>query len=363
MALSRVTTWSSGDVLTAAALNGEFNNLINGGVAIVSPYTATMDANNKQTVNFILEKLAAALTPANTGRLYYRTDNLLPEYDTGTNTRTIPNFVWSGGRLTLSAPNLLFSPYANNLIPINGRLEIIPDAGVTIGVGGLAPTTTYQIYAFMSGATLTLETSATARAVQAGTGIPIKSGDATRTWLGVGITDGATAWTIPFSMWSPVVGAKGDLVAGLTANVGGRLAVGTDNQILIADSTQTLGIKWGTAQIFTKSYTSAQQTITAGGALTLAHGLSATPTLVQCRLVCTVGGGEGGYAQNDELFFSPIGLNTTVTGRGVSIVPDGTNLNVRYGSNANTFDIINKSDGTFFETTNANWKMVFRAWA
>jgi len=37
MAISRLTTWTSGQILTAAALNGEFNNLINNGVDLWSP--------------------------------------------------------------------------------------------------------------------------------------------------------------------------------------------------------------------------------------------------------------------------------------------------------------------------------------
>jgi hypothetical protein len=41
--------------------------------------------------------------------------------------------------------------------------------------------------------------------------------------------------------------AKGDLLAGTGADAVARLPVGTDNQILIADSTQTTGLRWGAA--------------------------------------------------------------------------------------------------------------------
>ena len=43
-----------------------------------------------------------------------------------------------------------------------------------------------------------------------------------------------------------VVTAKADLLVGLSSGVVDNLAVGTNNQVLTADSTQTLGVKWAT---------------------------------------------------------------------------------------------------------------------
>lgn len=42
MAISRVTTWTSGQTLTASALNAEFNNIINNGTSLWSPATASV---------------------------------------------------------------------------------------------------------------------------------------------------------------------------------------------------------------------------------------------------------------------------------------------------------------------------------
>lgn len=109
---------------------------------------------------------------------------------------------------------------------------------------------------------------------------------------------------------------------------------------------------------FNKAYTSSNQTITAAGSLTLAHSLGAMPTLVQVRLKCLTA--EGGYSIGDEVIFNSGDQNA---GRGCSIVPDATNLNIRYGSAANTFNVNNKTTGASFAITNANWAAIFKAWA
>jgi hypothetical protein len=97
-------------------------------------------------------------------------------------------------RLTKSSTSLLLSPYKGNLLTINSTAVQIPDAGVTLSTSGLSSSTLYYIYAFMNSGTMTLEASATAYATQAGTGVTIKSGDATRTLIGMARTDGSTTW-------------------------------------------------------------------------------------------------------------------------------------------------------------------------
>lgn len=43
MALARVKTWSSGEVLTASDLNAEFNNILNNAVSLLTPLTGSLD--------------------------------------------------------------------------------------------------------------------------------------------------------------------------------------------------------------------------------------------------------------------------------------------------------------------------------
>jgi hypothetical protein len=44
-----------------------------------------------------------------------------------------------------------------------------------------------------------------------------------------------------------LIDAKGDLIAGSAADTAARLAVGTNGQVLIADSAESTGLKWGSA--------------------------------------------------------------------------------------------------------------------
>lgn len=114
---------------------------------------------------------------------------------------------------------------------------------------------------------------------------------------------------------------------------------------------------------FTESYESGEQAITAGGTLTLAHGLSATPKLYLPYLKCV--SAEMGYSVGNEIpaFTGPNGTSSTAIAQGVSIVPDATNLVVRYGAHSNVFTIIEKDDGNISNLTLSSWKLIVRAWA
>lgn len=106
------------------------------------------------------------------------------------------------------------------------------------------------------------------------------------------------------------------------------------------------------------AYASAGQVLTAGGALTLAHGLAAAPTLVQLRLVC--GTAELGYSIADQVVVNP-GTGPAVN-LGVSVVVDATNVVLRYGSDAAIFHVNRKDTGATAAITPANWTLVVRAW-
>jgi hypothetical protein len=185
------------------------------------------------------------------------------------------------------------------------------------------------------------------------------------------------------TLYSDPLTTRGDIVRrGAAATE--RLALGSNGAIVSSDGTdvkyQTLAAlleilsatngrsllrqagAWSAwVPPFTVGFVSAAQTITSGGALTLAHALGATPKLVQITLKCIDAGGEAGYAQNDVTFYPT--LNTAGAVGGVSVVPDGTNLNVRFSSSASVFEIVNKSDGAQASLTNTKWNAIFSAWA
>lgn len=73
-------------------------------------------------------------------------------------------------------------------------------------------------------------------------------GDITAVTAGTGISGGGTtgAVTITNSM-ATAIDAKGDLIAGTGADTFDRLAIGTNGQVLTADSTATTGMKWAAA--------------------------------------------------------------------------------------------------------------------
>jgi hypothetical protein len=89
-------------------------------------------------------------------------------------------------------------PFQGNLLNINGMNYIIPSAGVTLASGTLTASTVYNVYAYMVGATMTLEASTTGHSTSATNGMEIKTGDVTRSLVGkVSVSASKTfTWTV-----------------------------------------------------------------------------------------------------------------------------------------------------------------------
>lgn len=97
-------------------------------------------------------------------------------------------------RLVKSGSNIVLQPFSGNLLTINGANQVIPSSGVSLAATGLTPSTLYYIYAYMNSGTMTLEPSATGFSIDATTGMPTKTGDATRTLVGMARPITGPAW-------------------------------------------------------------------------------------------------------------------------------------------------------------------------
>lgn len=93
MAISRVKTWSSGEVLTASDLNAEFNNILNNPVALISPLTADFNFAGFKATNLRFEVQSATQSAAAEGVVYWQSteDNL--HISTGTAQARVPALV------------------------------------------------------------------------------------------------------------------------------------------------------------------------------------------------------------------------------------------------------------------------------
>ena len=101
-------------------------------------------------------------------------------------------------RLTyVGTTSLRLDRFNGRYLFINGKNETIPSGGVTVSNSGVSYGTLYYVYAYMNSSTMTLELSTTGQATDGTYGHQIKSGDATRTLVGMvyGDTGGVFADT------------------------------------------------------------------------------------------------------------------------------------------------------------------------
>ena len=100
MAISRLTNWVSNQVLSASALNAEFNNVIDNALALISPLSGTLNANAQQITNMRLENLTTTQAAGNAGRVYYQSTVKNVDMDDGTLMRRIAAIQPATGYMT-----------------------------------------------------------------------------------------------------------------------------------------------------------------------------------------------------------------------------------------------------------------------
>lgn len=186
MALSRITTWSSGQVLTASALNAEIDNLLNNGASLVFPITAAADFNGQ-----VLQNLSAGAVGS--PGLYFNSDSDTGLYRSAANTVDVA----VGGNRGLS-------------------VSTVTGATSYLSVGHGAVTTPQTVLLTASGTATNVNLSL----VAAGTGYVI---------VPVGTTEGSDI--------IPGVGATGRVNTGLVSLAAGQLSlVALGRQVLQASA-------------------------------------------------------------------------------------------------------------------------------
>ena len=118
-------------------------------------FSSTLDA-------FILIGGGAAPIVTNPGEVYFK-------YISTTQCRLIP---FNGNRLMVKTSG-------------TWQARVVPSSGINLSNGGLSASTRYYVYCYDNAGVLTLEGSTTGHATDTDTGVEIKSGDATRTLVGM----------------------------------------------------------------------------------------------------------------------------------------------------------------------------------
>jgi hypothetical protein len=163
------------------------------------------------------------------------------------------------------------------------------------------------------------------------------------------VTNGASAGAITFSGFNGVTGPE----IGTTNGDEYLIRITRVNTRVVAEIVSL--------QATSTSFKSAEQSISVGGLVTVAHGLGVIPSIVQLSLVCQ--SAEGGWTAGDTVFnVSPNGSVTTFL-RVSQPYADATNVYVRYSDDTlSAFLINNKTTGHTFGITNSKWKMVISAY-
>lgn len=140
------------------------------------------------------------------------------------------------------------------------------------------------------------------------------------------------------------------------AVVGNLIGVSSGDVVQVGMPTHSLFVQgFGLPGKLLRTFVSAAQVMTAGGTITLAHGLGIVPLQVHCLVQCVTA--EGNWSVGDQILASQESFNN---GSGFTVYSDATNIKILIGSNGR-IQIWDKTTGGIFVMTLANWKFVIKA--
>lgn len=183
----------------------------------------------------------------------------------------------------------------------------------------------------------------------------VKDGAAAIRSLGTAI-DSTLKTQIDAQIPDSLLTTKGDIIGATGASTPARLGVGTNNQVLTADSTTATGLKWATAgggalkeEVFNSS--NASWTIPSGVTQVWGLVVGSGGGGGGAGTGGNVGGGAGGAGQVKEVWFTISGdttLNITVPAGGAGGV--GSGVTGPKGSNGSAATIVGNTSSTTYAT-------------
>jgi len=152
------------------------------------------------------------------------------------------------------------------------------------------------------------------------------AGDIEGVTAGIGISGGGTSGTVTVTnSMATAIDAKGDLVAGTGADAFSRLAVGTNNYVLTADSAQATGLKWAAATSAAPSFSLLSTTSLTTGTTYSITGLSGyNQLLININAVTTTSADSFNYTLNNVTTSSYATARNFMSGTGAGAVSLGS---------------------------------------
>lgn len=248
MAISRVHTWSAGEVLLASDLNAEYNNILNNAADLVSPFTKAISlggfAINFDAANTIAFTATTSGISLTGGTVREPTEDTLTAFATGGQANAIALSVAKKfHRISVCATA---ADSAKLPTSTAGQAHYIRNDGAASA----------QIYG---------TSPDTVNGVATGTGVALPAG--TGAWYVCTTAGNWTTSVITSGIQASTLTTKGDLLVATASATVARQGVGSDGQVPVANSNLTNGIGYATAVL--RSYLAGLGLSTAGSSATM----------------------------------------------------------------------------------------------